>query len=154
MQSTDTPARCPDCGACWPEGATCQDRFHQMLAWEFENPPLGEVHHLMVLSYYLQHAGLYSPAGLAGAKGVLVDFLVSGVTPERVRQRDRAAVDSETRKYKITGTPAAQGAYSRPIQWPMTAAEVIGGGVESYRENVRAWARSILGALEASSNLA
>jgi hypothetical protein len=29
---------------------TCQDNFYQMLYWEAENPALGIVHHLMVLS--------------------------------------------------------------------------------------------------------
>ena len=125
-----------------------------MLAWEFEDPPLYEVHHLTVLCYHLQHPGLYSPEGLAGARRLLVDFLVHGVSPERVRQRDRAGVDSGRRKHKITGTPAAHGAYSRPVEWSMTTIDVIAGGMRGYRENVRAWARSVLEALEASGNLA
>jgi hypothetical protein len=36
----------------------------------------------------------------------------------------------------------------------MTAADVIAGGVENYRDTVRAWAKSIYDALKASGNLA
>ena len=71
----DSMPFCSECGAAQTPEATCQDHFHRMLAWEIENPSLGEVHQLMVLSYYLQHPSLYSPRGLEGAKQLLVDFL-------------------------------------------------------------------------------
>src|SRR5512145_2930017 len=69
----------PECNAPWQEGQTCQDHFHQMLFWENEHPPLGEVHHLMVLCYHLQHPSLYAPEGLEYAKGLLVDFIERGL---------------------------------------------------------------------------
>ncbi len=74
-------SRCPDCGAAHATGVTCQDDFHQMLFWEAEEPARGEVHHLMVLCYHLQHPGLYSPAGLQHALGLLEDFVVRGQSP-------------------------------------------------------------------------
>jgi hypothetical protein len=124
-----------------------------MLAWEIENPPLGEVHHLTVLCYYLQHPGLYSPAGLEGAKRLLADFLVRGLSPEQVRRRDRAALDSGKRKYRVAGTADEHGAYDRPIRWTLTAAGVVAGGQNAYRDNVRAWAHSTLEALQSSGYL-
>ncbi len=39
----DTANRCPDCGAIWRTQRTCRDHFDQMLAWEFENPDVGDV---------------------------------------------------------------------------------------------------------------
>jgi hypothetical protein len=153
LAPSDRPSHCPECGAAWSEGLLCQDYFHQMLAWEIENPPLGEVHHLTVLCYYLQHPGLYSPEGLAGAKRLLADFLVRGLSPGQVRRRDRTALDSGKRKYRIAGSPDAHGAYTRPILWTLTAADVVAGGPNAYRDNVRAWAHSILEALQSSGYL-
>lgn len=59
---------CPECGAVWQDGRTCQEYFHQMLYWEAEDPSLGEVHRLSVLCNYLQHPSLYSLEGLEQAK--------------------------------------------------------------------------------------
>jgi hypothetical protein len=121
--------------------------------WELEYL-LWDVHHLMVLSYYLQHPSLYSPEGLTHSMGLLVDFLERGLTPQDVRKRDRNVVDSGKRKFKIKGTPASHGAYRYPVHWTMTAADVVAGGMDRYYDNVRAWAQSILEALKTSGNLA
>ena len=54
--------KCPECGAAWKAEESCETYFHQMLFWEAEHPAYGaEVHHLLVLCYYLQHPSLYSP---------------------------------------------------------------------------------------------
>jgi hypothetical protein len=123
-----------------------------MLFWEMANPAF-DVHHLMVLSYNLQHPGLYSPEGLNGAKQLLVDFLERGLTPSKVRQRDRDKLDSGQRDFKITGTPDSHGVYAHPVTWTMTTTEIIAGGVAAYCDNVRAWARSVYESLKASDNL-
>jgi Family of unknown function (DUF5946) len=141
---------CPDCGARWHDGQTCQDYFHQMFFWENENPANGQVHHLMVLSYHLQHPSLYSPEGLSAATHLLADFLEHGATAEEVRKRNRAIVDSGTRTWKIKGTPGSHGVYDSPIQWTMTAADVVANGMDNYRPSVRTWARSIYEALKAA----
>jgi len=143
---------CPECGTVWPNQETCQDYFHQMLFWENENPTYGVVHHLMVLSYHLQHPSLYSPEGLREAKQLLAEFLERGVTPAEVRKRNRAKVDSSKRTWKIKRTTASPGSYERPIQWTMTAADVIAGGVNKYCDNIRAWARSVQETLRVSGN--
>jgi hypothetical protein len=149
----ETVERCPECGTVWTEGNTCQDHFNQMGVWEIENPEYHrQVHHLMVLCYYLQHPSLYSPEGLGFAKQLLVDFVERGVTPQQVRRRDRGRVDSSKRKFKINGTPERHGAYAHPVAWPMTAANVTGGGPDRYCDSVRAWAQSMLAALRASGN--
>jgi hypothetical protein len=152
--------RCPECGSTWTDSAdgnsptTCEEHFHQMLFWEAENPAYGVVHHLMVLCYHLQHPSLYSPDGLTTAKQLLVGFLEHGLTTEETRRRNRAALDSGVRKFKIKGAPDSHGVYDRPIQWTMTAADVTTGGADHYSDNVRGWARSVYDALVASGNLA
>jgi hypothetical protein len=124
-----------------------------MLAWEFEHQ-LPDVHHLLVLGYHLQHPSLYSPAGLEGAKQLLVRFLVDGIPPQTVRRALRPTVNSGTRDYKITGTPESHGSYPQPVVWTMRAGDVVQGGPEHYYANVQAWAESILDSLRASANLA
>jgi hypothetical protein len=141
------PDQCPECGATWQDGKTCQDYFHQMLGWEFENSLL-DVHHLMVLCYHLQHPSLYSPEGLLEAKRLLSEFLERGSSPQDVRRRNRLKVDSSKRNWKIKGTPASHGSYPQVAEWTMTAADIIAGGPESYYDNVRNWAKSILKAME------
>ena len=143
---------CPECGAAGHEGKTCQDHFHHMLFWENEHPSYGEVHHLMVLCYHLQHPSLYSPEGLSAAMYLLGDFLERGVTTEEVRKRYSATVDSGKRRWKIKGTPASHGVYDPLIRWTMTAADVTAGGVDNYCESVRTWARSVYEALKTSGN--
>jgi Family of unknown function (DUF5946) len=139
---------CPECGARWQHGETCQDYFYQMLFWEAENPNNGAVHHLMVLCYHLQHPSLYSPEGLHEAIQLLHDFLERGLTPEQVRKHNRNALNSNTRTWKISGTSASHGVYNHPIAWTMTAATVLESGKDHYCESVQAWARSVHEALK------
>lgn len=149
----ETPPLCPECGSVWHDEETCQQHFHQMLAWEHENPANWAVHHLTVLCYHLQHPSLYSPEGLNGAMQLLERFLEQGATPQDVRRQQYAAMNSRNRSWKIKGTPASHGAYRSPVQWTMTAAQVIANGADAYRESVRAWARSVYEALKVSGNL-
>ena len=123
-----------------------------MLFWEAENESLGEVHHLMVLCYHLQHPSLYSPEGLNEARRLLVEFLEQGATPDEVRKRNRAGMDSSKRGWKIKGTAISHGSYDHPIQWKMTAADVVAGGATHYCDNVRRWAQSILQMLKTTGN--
>lgn len=149
----ETQQICLECGAFVPEGNTCQDYFSQMLAWENERPENGQVHHLTVLCYYMQHPSLYSPDGLREAKQLLVEFVEKGVSPQEMRRRNRDRVDSGERKWKIKATAESKGAYLHPIQWKMTAEDVVANGIDAYCDSVRAWARSMLDIIRASGNL-
>lgn len=124
-----------------------------MLFWEHEFPELGIVHHLMVLSYYLQHPHLYSPQGLDGAKHQLAEFIETDIPPHVMRQKIRQAVDSGHRDYTVTARDGSVGAWDQPLTWSMRACDVIAQGAEQYIDNVRRWARSIYDDLKASSNL-
>jgi hypothetical protein len=143
---------CPECGGAWIEDQTCADYFHLMGIWEMEYLLL-DVHHLMVLSYHLQHPSLYSVDGLAFSKTLLVDFVEKGMTPQEVRKRIRDQVDSGKRKFVITARPDSIGAYANPVTWSMTAVDVIARGMDNYYTSVEAWAESILNSLRESGNL-
>ena len=149
----DTPETCPACGADWRGGQTCEDHFHQMLFWEAEDQRRGVVHHLMVLSYQLQHPHRYSNAGLRYSVGLLVEFVEQGTPTEVVRARSRDSVDSGKRSWTVTARPGDAGAYANPVTWTVTAADVIARGADAYVESVREWARSIYDALRESGNL-
>jgi hypothetical protein len=154
MSEPEGNTTCPACGARWPSAdQDCQAAFYQMLAWENEDPGNGVVHHLMVLVYHLQHPHLYSPEGLAHAKGLLVDFLERGQSPQQVRRMNRDRVDSGRRGWKITARPGSAGAYAHPLRWTVTARDVVAGGIEQYVDNVRRWAEAALRDLKEAGNL-
>lgn len=119
-----------------------------MLFWEAENPPLGEVHHLMVLGYNLQHPSMLSPEGLDYSIDLLKAFIEQSVQPEDIRKQRRAQVDSGNRKWKIKATAERAGAYRQLMHWTMTAADVVAGGADNYVANVRRWAQSIVAAIQ------
>lgn len=143
MEETKT---CPACGAV---GDNCEADFHQMLFWEAEQPEIWDVHHLMVLAYHLQHPHLYSIEGLENALVLLKDFVGEGLAPQFIRKRNAPAVDSGKRKFTITARPDSIGAYPSQPQWTMTVRDVVAAGLESYCDNVRAWAKSIDESLKA-----
>lgn len=139
---------CPECNSPLPDDITCQEHFFQLLFWENEVPAYGEVHHLTVLCYHLQHPSLYSPEGLTYARKLLVDFLARGLSPAEVRRHIKDQVDSGNRQAKITSRTGMQGAYPVPVHWTMTISDVVAAGKENYIASVHAWAESILQALE------
>ena len=144
---------CGECGAAWTDEGNCQDYFHQMLYWENENPDNGEVHHLMVLCYCLQHPILYSQEGLENAKQLLFDFVEAGKTPQEVRRRDRAHVDSQNRQWEINATANSKGAYKTAVSWSVTAKDVVDSGINNYCASVRHWADITLQTLRTSGNM-
>lgn len=146
--------QCPECEEDWSGGIACTDHFQQMAYWELSDLARFErVHHLMVLTYHLQHPSLYSAQSLKDGLGMLVDFLEGGITPQEMRQRIRPMVDSRGRKHKIIGTPESHGVYVHPVRWAMRAGNVVAAGKDAYCESVEAWARSTLHSLRDSGNI-
>lgn len=143
---------CPECGGEWTDEQTCTDHFHMMGFWELDHQ-LWDVHHLMVLSYHLQHPGSLSQEWLAGAKQQLVDFLENDVTPQQMRQQIAPQVDSGKRDYKIRATPESTAHYPFPITWNVRAKDVVDAGIDHYYDSVQQWATSILNDLRKTNNL-
>ncbi len=96
---------CPECGATWHDGETCENDFHQMLFWEHEDSSRWEVHHLTVLCYHLQHPSLYSQDGLANGIQLLTAFVRDGISPAEIRRTNSDKVNSLNRDWKITARP-------------------------------------------------
>lgn len=112
-----------------------------------------DVHHLMVLCYYLQHPHLYSPEGLRGAMTLLGMALEQALPPQELRRRLAPQVESGVRDYPIRGTARSAGRYATPVQWTMTAADVVAAGPAQYEEHVCRWADSVLAALRESGEM-
>lgn len=144
--------QCTECNTHWGQNQTCEQAFHTLGFWELDHN-LYEVHHLMVLSYYLQHPAVMSREWLDGAKKLLVNFLENDLTPQQARQQFGATVDSSKRDYNIRATESSQAHYNYPIQWQMTIQDVVEQGMENYYTSVGRWAQSILEALRTSGNL-
>lgn len=120
--------------------------------WELDHQ-LYDVHHLMVLCYYLQHPHSLSQEWLIGAKQQLIDFLENGATPQQMRQQIASKVNSGNRDFTIRATPDSTAKYENPIIWEITAKDVVAAGLDQYYVSVQQWATSILDTLRTTKNL-
>ncbi len=130
---------CPACGA---SGNLCRARFEELLAKEFEDPEYGQVHHLTVPAYMLQHSTQLTREGWIYEREPLRDFLVGGRRPEEIRLERRAALDGGRRKFKIKsrdGQPLFP-----PRHWSKTIVDVRPEVAAQYRKDIEAWARAVL----------
>jgi hypothetical protein len=128
---------CPECGA---DG--CEERYHACLVQEFTDPGYGAVHHLTVAAYMLQHSSKLTKEGWEYERKLLRAFLVENQSPEQVRSRSKAVVDSGKRKFKIAskgGLPVIA-----KIMWAKTILDVRMENAESYCADVTEWASSVL----------
>jgi len=134
--------KCPQCGAEFPSGEQCRDRFDLCLAMEFENPvTFGAVHHLTVACYMLQH-NAYSRDVWLEARKMLAQFVQKGVTPAAMRRQNRSRFDSGRRTWSVT--KGAKLSEFDTITWSRTIADVRLDYPEVYCTDVKQWAKSIL----------
>jgi len=154
MTASDSSAKCEECGAILPEGKLCGEYLEEMIKWDFEDfLGVGQIHHLTVLCYYLQHPSLYSREGLADGKDFLREFVVKDVSFSEHDARNRERLSSSVRDWKIKGTPENHGAYAAKPAWEMTAKDIVEAGLGDYVGNVKKWSRSVYASLEKSGNL-
>ncbi len=135
---------CPECGAA---DALCKTRFDEFLVLEFTDPGYGAVHHLTVAAYMLQHSSKLTREGWLHERELLREFLVEKKPPAFIRKQNRALVDSGKRKFKIksrNGLPVIH-----KTTWTKTILEVRTEHAEMYREDITAWANSVLEETEA-----
>ena len=130
---------CPECGA--PD-ALCKTRFDEFLILEFTDAGYGAVHHLTVAAYMIQHSSKLTREGWLHERELLIEFLVEKKPPAFIRKQNKDLVDSGKRKFKIkskTGLPVIN-----KTTWPKTILDVRAENAEVYREDITAWARSVL----------
>jgi len=135
---------CNECGTTLSPGKPCKAYFDQMIAWDFEDfSGAGKVHHLTVLCYFLQHPSHFSPEGLQGAIGILQKAYEHHFSDRQLYLEESATFSSHNRDWNVTGTPEHHGSYPITVQWSMTVAQVVEGGVQEYPHKVIEWSQSI-----------
>lgn len=137
---------CPLCGASYPAGETCQERFNLSQLKEVECPEYYAVHHLSVPCYMLQH-NAYSCRGWLEAHKLLAKFTYEGWTPAMVRRQMRLQSDSRQRAWSLTrGEKLPE---VEQIAWGFTLADVRLDTADNYCADVHQWAECILADSEA-----
>ena len=133
------PAFCPECGA---PGNACRARFQQFLALEFERPAYGEVHHLPVATFILQHSCNLTRESWLQERQLLQRFLINGETPAEVRREAGNRIDRRNRPFKITSR-AGKPLHDRS-RWTNTIMDVREQDAVVYCRDVEKWARATL----------
>jgi len=134
-------SHCAICGADWRAGLTCEDAYHTLLAREFSDPMAGQVHHLTVICYMIQH-DRYSAAAAAWARDMLEKLVVRGLSVADLSAAARSIVHTKT-------TPIARDPNAPPLvqpthAWRMTVVDA-GRAVnaEEHAVLVTTWARAV-----------
>jgi hypothetical protein len=134
---------CPVCNAVWDSNLTCQDRFDEFLALEFNDPAYGKVHMLTVSCFMIQHQR-YSDPALIWMQEKLKDVLENGKNASEIRLQMTSDVGQGKRDWKIERQP---GERELPkIEWSITIADVYPHKDDpvSYCAWVERWARATL----------
>jgi hypothetical protein len=147
-------SECPECGAPLATGATCREHLHELLLLEARVPgaPGALPHFLAVASYNLQHPSMFVPETLVGLRRTVADVLAGRATLDDARRRARAGARGSARVHRRAGEAPSEsdsrllGAW--PTRWPITVADVCAAGASEYEARVRAWAASVVAALE------
>ena len=132
-------SNCPECGA---PNTLCQTCFDEFLVLEFTDAGYGAVHHLTVATFMVQHSSRMTREGWMYERDLLREFLVENKPPQLVRKQIKNSVDSGKRTFKFkskTGVPVIN-----KITWAKTILDVRAENAEVYREDISAWARSVL----------
>jgi hypothetical protein len=137
-------SNCPECGAA---DGSCQTRFDEFLVLEFTDAGYGAVHHLTVATFMVQHSSKMTREGWQYERDLLREFLVEKKTPAMMRKQIKDTVDSGKRTFKFkskTGVPVIN-----RTAWAKTILDIRAENAEVYREDINAWARSVLEEAEA-----
>ena len=131
-----------NCSECGARDSWCRSRFDEFLVLEFTDPGYGAVHHLTVTAYMLQHSSKLTREGWLFERNLLREFLVEKKPPAYIRKQNKEVVDSGKRRFKIKskdGMPVID-----KTNWAKTILDVRADNAEVYREDITAWADSVL----------
>lgn len=138
---SDSQTSCPECGAIWRDGWTCDYYFGELNSREYVNlAGSGVVHHLNVICHSVQHPSRFTEEALAWYRERLTGLVEGRLTVDDLRQEGRDH-DQSRRNWKITRRTPAE-----PVlkHWTMTVADVATRPVEEHVELVKQWAASIV----------
>lgn len=131
---------CPECGASLHDASTCEELFHRALAMEWFGPPhTAASHHLLVITYLVQHPAAFTGEGRAAFIASLISAVDGELSGAELLALNRRLLD-EPRSWRF-GLPEAGPPQLR--QWAMTIAEAIDGPAGHLPQRVWRWARNV-----------
>lgn len=150
MSREGWPVRCFECGAELPGAETCRDRFHALLAAEWDHPEAAAMHALFVFTYHAQHPSLCKSWLRVWQREVMREIYGQGrdwravLAWPRDRARRQEAVDrARSRHVGACGIPMV----GEPIAGEATVADLPAPDSPRYPSEypaaVEAWARSV-----------
>lgn len=144
--------RCQECGAPLPDGGSCRDNFHDLLALEWEVPGgAGTVAHFFAVSSYgLQHpvSMRYTVEAIAWLKSAVTEALETGCSIESLRASARTQ-GQDAHVTRRDGDPVADWGVER---WTLTVTDALSGGVDGYAGRVRKWAAAVIRDIDAGAS--
>jgi hypothetical protein len=140
---------CPECGTELHGVLSCNEYLEKMIAWDFSDfAAIGQVHHLTVLCYYIQHPSHYSKEGLQIAISILKKTVEENLSDKELYTEESEIFSSSKRDWKVSGNLDNYGSFEPPIQWSMTVSSVVCDGIAKYKEHVKEWSQLIYADLE------
>jgi hypothetical protein len=131
---------CPECGASLAEASTCEELFHRALAMEWNDPPhTSTAHHLLVLTYLVQHPAAFTGEGRAAFIASLISAIDGELSGAELLALNRRLL-AEPRSWRFR-LPEAGLPHLR--RWALTIADVIGGPAGELPQRVWRWARHV-----------
>lgn len=132
---------CGECGAPSEDGESCAERVHELLAYDYTDQAYARVHHLLVVTYQVQHATGFTDAAVAEydealirhARDVTADPYGGGVRRwlyGRVGQLSSG-------KHRVRSDEPVE--RSRP-RWSRSVFDVDFSDAYAYCDSVSAWA--------------
>ncbi|MEP7345994.1 MAG: DUF5946 family protein [Gemmatimonadaceae bacterium] len=148
---TAEPKECEECGAALAPSEACEQSFHKLLAFEFENRSAFAEHHLTVACYCLQHPKGFSSEAVGAWWEVVRSSVEHGTPPATIRREMSARLEGGT-KLRREGWNVA---VWWPRIWPVTVRDVVQpedmtASPVTHVELVRKWAQSVLHTLDRS----
>jgi len=144
--SDPRPHSCHQCGAVPRNGRTCLEKYHEMLALEFQDPTVfGAVHHITVTCYNLQHPDFFSEEALTWMRSSLRAVIEDGLSSAELLKKARTMPVNGIKVRRRTSPVRAR----MGTQWSMTVMDIRTEGASVYTKDIASWAKSILEDIDA-----
>jgi hypothetical protein len=118
-----------------------ENKYHECLALEFNNPKYFEVHHLLVLTYMLQ-TDSYSSEYLPVATDLLKKFLNELITPQDFLDNFEISKTNQNVENNSSNRNTDK------FKWNINILDVKINEADVYFQDVRLWANDVLAVIE------
>ena len=147
---------CPECSAPFPEGGSCQDNFHALLAleWQVEGGSSRLGHYYAVSTYALQHpvSMNFTEETLSGMRENLAEVLEGSAMLSEILRRTRASTNGATR---VRRRPHDKTPCTPQIQWTHNVTLLLTEEPTAltFEQKCAVWAEAVLKDLNSAEHL-